>query len=228
MGDVADALRARISTRAFLPKAVPKETLREILDAARWAPSGGNVQPWRLIALAGTARDSVCALAKQRLQEDSTSQEGDRPIYPETLWEPHRSRRFAVGEAMYEKLGIGRDEKFARLAWLAKNYEFFGAPCALFAIIDKRMGHGQWAHLGMFLQSIALAAHELGLATCMQESWARLRISLARHFTLGETEMVYCAMAIGFADPAAPVNSLRSSRAGLEEIVEFHGFAGQP
>lgn len=224
IGVVSAALRARISTRAFLPDGLSAETLREILDAARWAPSGGNVQPWRLIAVAGEARDAVCALAQRVIQENPASEEGDRPIYPDSLWEPHRSRRFAVGEAMYEKLGIPREDKFARLAWLARNYEFFGAPVALFAIIDRRMGHGQWAHLGMFLQSIVLAAHELGVASCMQESWARLRMSLGRHFDLHPSEMIYCAIALGYADAGAPVNTLRSTRAPLEEIVEFRGF----
>lgn len=225
MLSVAAALRARISTRAFLPKALSQETLAEILDAARWAPSGGNVQPWRLIAVAGEARDAVCALASQTLQANpGQNEEGDRPIYPENLWEPHRARRYAVGEAMYEKLGIAREDKFTRLAWLARNYAFFGAPAAVFAIIDRRMGHGQWAHLGMFLQSIVLAAQELGIASCMQESWARLRGTLAGHFALGESEMIYCAIALGYADPSAPVNALRSARAPLEEIVEFRGF----
>lgn len=229
MQAVRNALRERISTRAFLPDALPLETLREILDAARWAPSGGNLQPWRLIAVSGTERARVCALAKQTLQENPTrNEEGDRPIYPESLWEPHRARRYAIGEAMYEKLEIPRDNKLARLAWLSRNYEFFGAPAAVFAVIDRRMGHGQWAHLGMFLQSIVLAAHELGIASCMQESWARLRATLAQHFALRETEMIYCAIALGYADPAAPVNTLRSSRARLEEIVEFHGFSTEP
>jgi len=224
MSSVSEALRARISCRAFKPDPLPFELLRGILDAARWAPSGGNLQPWRVIAVAGAERDAVCALAQQRLQANPEGEVGDRPIYPANLWEPYRSRRFAVGEAMYALLGIPREDKLGRLAWLARNYEFFGAPAALFFVIDRRMGHGQWAHLGMFMQSIALAAHERGVASCMMESWAMLRETLRAHFALAENDMVYCAMALGYADETAAVNRLRSERADLAELIQFRGF----
>ena len=218
--NVTDALHPRISVRAFKSDAVPEALVREIVDVARWAPSGGNVQPWRVIAVAGAEKDALITLAKANLPGD----EGDRPIYPPDLWEPHRSRRFKVGEDMYSILGIPRENKAARLMQMARNFEFFGAPCALFFVIDRRMGHGQWAHLGMLMQSIALAAWERGVASCMQEAWARMRTPLHAHFGLGETEMVYCGMALGYADDAAPINTLRSDRAEVDEITEFKGF----
>jgi nitroreductase len=149
---------------------------------------------------------------------------GDRAIYPENLWEPHKSWRFAVGEAMYGLISIPRDDKMARLAWFSRNYQFFGAPIGLFFIIDKRMGHGQWAHMGMFMQSIALAAEERGLATCMQECWAMLRETLHAHFQLPENEMVYCGMALGYADTNDPVNSLRTERAEIDQFATLKGF----
>jgi len=217
---VADALKQRISVRAFRPDGVPEALLREILDVARFAPSGGNLQPWRVIAVAGGERDAIVQLAQANLPGD----EGDRPVYPANLWEPYRSRRFKVGEDMYALLGIPREDKTARLMHLAQNFAFFGAPCALFFVIDTRMGHGQWAHLGMFMQSIALAALERGVSSCMQEAWARMRAPLHAHFGLGEHEMIYCGMALGYADETAPVNTLRSERAEVQEITEFRGF----
>ena len=218
--NVAEALKARISIRAFKPDLVPEALLREILDLAAHAPSGGNLQPWKLIAVAGAERDAVVALAKANLP----GAEDNRPVYPANLWEPYRARRFKVGEDMYALLGIPREDKLARLMQLARNFEFFGAPVGLFFVIDKRMGHGQWAHLGMFMQSLALAAVERGLASCMQEAWARLRAPLHAHFGLDANEMIYCGMALGYADASAPVNTLRSERAGLEEIATFRGF----
>ena len=218
--NVAEALKARISIRAFKPDLVPEALLREILDLAAHAPSGGNLQPWKLIAVAGAERDAVVALAKANLP----GAEDNRPVYPANLWEPYRARRFKVGEDMYALLGIPREDKLARLMQLARNFEFFGAPVGLFFVIDTRMGHGQWAHLGMFMQSLALAAVERGLASCMQEAWARLRAPLHAHFGLDANEMIYCGMALGYADASAPVNTLRSERAGLEEIATFRGF----
>ncbi|HVK80248.1 MAG TPA: nitroreductase family protein, partial [Verrucomicrobiae bacterium] len=145
-------------------------------------------------------------------------------IYPADLWEPYRSRRFKVGEDMYALLGVPRDNKMGRLTQFARNYEFFGAPVGLFIVIDERMGYGQWAHLGMFMQSIALAAVERGLATCMQEAWATLRTPLKAHFGLEEQEMIYCAIALGHADMSAPINALRSDRAPVDEIATLKGF----
>jgi nitroreductase len=218
--NVDEALRRRISVRAFKPDPVPEALLRDILEVARFAPSGGNLQPWRVIAVAGAEKDAIIALAKANLPGD----DGGYPVYPENLWEPYRSRRYKVGEDMYALLGIPREDKAARLMHLAKNFEFFGAPCALFFVTDTRMGHGQWAHLGMFMQSIALAALERGVASCMQEAWARMRAPLHGHFGLGETEMIYCGMALGCADDAALVNTLRSERADMDEIASFRGF----
>lgn len=218
--NVTEALRARVSIRAFKPDPVPEALLREILDVARYAPSGGNLQPWKVIAVAGAERDAVTALAKANLP----GVEDERPVYPHNLWEPYRSRRFKVGEDMYALLGIARENKPARLMHLAQNFEFFGAAVGLFFVIDKNMGHGQWAHLGMFMQSVALAAIERGVASCMQEAWARMRAPLHAHFGLADDEMIYCGMALGYADMTKPVNTLRSDRAGLDEIAVFKGF----
>jgi nitroreductase len=217
---VSEALRKRVSVRAFRPDPVPEATIRDILEVARFAPSGGNLQPWRVIAVAGAERDDVVALAKANLPGD----EGDRPVYPAHLWEPYRTRRFKVGEDMYALLGIPRENKGARLMHLAQNFEFFGAPVGLFFVIERRMGHAQWAHLGMFMQSVALAAVERGVASCMQEAWARMRAPLHVHLALAEDEMIYCGMALGYADESAPVNTLRSDRAEVEEFAQFRGF----
>jgi nitroreductase len=227
MMTVTEALRRRISVREFLPTPLPRELVVEILDVARWAPSGGNTQPWKVIAVAGPERDALVELARQVSSVPGEEGEaGAYPVYPANLWEPYRSRRFKVGEDMYALLGIARGERDRRLARFARNYEFFGAPVALFFVIDRRMGHGQWAHLGMFMQSIALAALERGVGSCMQEAWGNVRESLRRHFGLPETDLVYCGMALGYADPNAPVNSLRSERATVAEIAEFRGFPG--
>ncbi|MGD9815254.1 MAG: nitroreductase [Hyphomonadaceae bacterium] len=218
--NVDEALKTRISVRAFTGQPVPEALVRDILEVARFAPSGGNLQPWRVIAVAGAARDAVAALAKANLPGD----EGERLVYPANLWEPYRTRRYKLGEDMYALLGIPRENKAARLMHLAQNFEFFGAPVGLFFIIDKAMGHGQWAHLGMFMQSVALAAIERGVASCMQEAWARMRTPLAAHFGLGDHEMIYCGMALGYADASKPVNTLRSDRASVDEIAELRGF----
>jgi nitroreductase len=179
-----------------------------------------------VIAVAGAERQAVIDLAHGVFAQTPMGEHSPYPVYPEKLWEPYRTRRFVVGEALYALLGIPREDKMARLGRFAKNYEFFGAPVGLFFVIDERMGHGQWAHLGMFMQSIALAAIERGVSSCMQEAWAAVRVSLAKHFALPPGEIVYCGMALGYRDPDAPENRLRTERAAVEDFTAFRGFSG--
>ena len=222
---VSAALRQRVSVRKFLATPVSATLLGELLDSARWSPSGGNLQPWKLIAVAGAEREAVIGLARAvRGNADAPSEEGADPVYPANLWEPYRSRRYKVGEDMYALLGLGREDRAGRLAQVARNFEFFGAPVGLFFVIDRRMGRGQWAHLGMFMQSLALVAVERGLGTCMQEFWSSLRTSLHGHFALPDTDMVYCGMALGYPDPEARVNTLRTDRAPVAEFAVLKGF----
>jgi nitroreductase len=221
---VDEALRQRISIRAFKPDPVPQELVREVLDAARWSPSGGNVQPWSVIVVAGAERDAVVQLAQSALAANPRGETGDYPIYPAELSSEQKARRVDLAEEMYRILGIARDDKFGRLGHMARNYQFFGAPVGLFFVIDRAMGHGQWAHMGMFMQSIALAAEARGLGTCMQEAWAMVRATLGAHFGLGEGQVLYCGMALGWPDREAPVNSLRSSRVEVDGFTTWRGF----
>ncbi len=222
--DVSQAVAQRISTRAYLPDALPEAEVREWLEQAQRAPSGGNLQPWRTIAVTGAAKDAVIGMAAPLLAANPRGQETDYPIYPPDLWEPHESRRRRVGEMMYEALGIPREDRAGRIAWFANNFRFFGAPLALFIVIDERMGHGQWGHTGMYLQTLALLAEERGWGTCMQECWGILRPALKEHFKLKDTEMVWCGISVGIPDKSDPVNTLYTERASVDDTVEFHGF----
>ena len=71
--DVFDAVASRYSCRAFLPTPIPEATVRDILECAARAPSGGNVQPWRVDARAclcggGYRLDAQCRFSDlQRL-----------------------------------------------------------------------------------------------------------------------------------------------------------------
>lgn len=221
--NVDEAIKARVSIRAFKPDPVPEALVREILEVARWAPSGGNLQPWKVIAVAGAERATVCALSKQALMS-GVNEAAAYPPYPLNLWEPYRTRRFKSGEDMYALLDIPREDRPRRLQNFARNYDFFDAPVGLFFIIDRRMGHAQWTHMGMFMQCVALAALERGLTTCMQEAWAAVRETLAKHFALPDEEMIVCGMAMGYADMSRPVNTLRTERVDVDEFAILRGF----
>ncbi len=221
---VSQAIKRRISTRAFTDQTIDKSEAADWLAQAQRAPSGGNLQPWRVIALAGHAKQAVIALAAEKLSANPRGEPTIYPIYPEHLTDPQKARRRKVGEDMYAKLEIPRENKAGRMMWFSRNFRFFDAPLALFFILDTRIGHGQWAHTGMFMQSLALLAEERGWGTCMQECWGVLRPSLHQHLGLAEHEMVYCGMAVGHPDKTAPVNQLYTERAALDEFADLRGF----
>ena len=218
---VSEAVAVRKSVRAFLPAPVEPALIADVLTRATRAPSGGNLQPWRLYVLHGESMTRFRAVIETRMQENPGGETPDYAVYPANLKEPYRTRRFEVGEAMYELLGIPRAEKFSRLAWLQNNDRFFGAPAAAFCFTDRSMGPPQWSDLGMMLQSAMLLFQEAGLATCAQEAWSRWPRTVAEFVGAPEELMLFCGLAIGYPDPAAPVNTLVTARAPKSEVITF-------
>jgi len=222
--NVSEAVSSRRSVRAFLDTPVPEGVLRHILDLAARAPSGGNVQPWRLYVLTGEPLVRFRAIMRERLATNPSPDALEYHVYPESLWEPHRTQRFRVGEMMYGELDIPREDKAARLRWFRNNYDFFGAPVSLFCYLDRRMGPPQWSDLGMYLENVMLLLREHGLDSCAQECWSIYNRVVAEFLGSPPELLLFCGMAIGYADNAAPVNRLRSERMKLEEFAELRGF----
>ena len=222
---VADALQARRSTRAFLDRPVCPALLRRLIDLARRAPSGGNLQPWRLYVVAAERRAALIGAVRSLIAADperAVSGEGaEYRIYPPDLQEPYRTRRAAVGAQLYESLSIASTDRAARLRQLARNYEFFGAPVGIIVTINRNMLQGQFVDLGLFLQSFALLAVEHGLATCMQESWANWPRTIRRVLPVPAAELIFCAVSLGYPDCAHPVNRFATERAEVDDFCQF-------
>jgi nitroreductase len=219
---VAEAVLERRSIRAFLPRPVERALIEELLGTAALAPSGGNLQPWQVDVLAGEPLAALKAQAGIAMAAPRAAME--LTIYPSPLPEPYRTRRHRSGEALYGVLGIPREDRPARLVQFARNFEAFGAPVLLFFSIDRIFDRPQWAHLGMFMQNVMLLAHERGLATCPQEAWAAVHALVAEHIELPAERILYCGMALGYADPEAPINSLRTEREKVDDFATFRGF----
>ena len=223
---VTQALESRLSIRDFLPVPVPAALIRQVLATASRSPSGGNVQPWHIDVLAGEPLAALKTRMQQRLAEVAAgdrSELAEYDIYPKELVAPHRDYRFQVGEDMYARLGIPREDKAARLRWFARNYQFFGAPMALFCSVDRRMGPPQWSDLGMFLQSLMLLLREEGLDSCPQECWAVYPRTVGSFIGLPAERILFTGMAIGQRNAAHPVNGLVSQRAAVQTFARFHG-----
>ncbi len=214
--NVTEAVAARRSVRGFLEKPVDAAVLHDIVTKAARAATGGNLQPWHVDLVSGESLATLKQVMMAKLMAGETEQPA-YAIYPPHLTAPYRDRRFAVGEAMYAQIGIPREDKAARRMWFARNFQFFGAPAALFCTVDRQMGPPQWADLGMYLQNVMLLAVEVGLATCAQECWAIYPETITAFLGTPPERMLFCGMAIGYEDPAEPANRLRSDRAPEQE-----------
>ncbi len=213
--EVRQAVAARRSVRGFTDAPVAIDLVKRLVVEAARAPSGGNLQPWHVDIVAGDAMNRLKGIMLQRLATGTEEPEYD--IYPRELVAPYRDRRFAVGEQMYERIGIPREDKAARRMWFARNFAFFGAPVALFVTVDRRMGPPQWSDLGMFLQTFMLLATSEGLATCAQECWAVYPDTVRNFLGVPSERMLFCGMAVGHEDVGEPANALRCERADPAE-----------
>lgn len=217
--DVSTAVASRRSIRWFADRPVDLALLREVLEKARNAPSGGNLQPWNATVLSG----GRLARLKQEMRAAlvAAPEVPEYRIYPEGLPDPWKARRSANGEAMYAALGIGRDDKAGRLGNLARNFAFFDAPVGLFVHMPRLMGPPQWADLGLWLQTVMLLLVEAGLGSCAQEAWSAYPQTVKRVAEIPEEHLLFCGLAIGWPHEGAAVNSFPNPRAPLEETVRF-------
>ena len=218
--NVSDALRARKSARAFLQKEVPIEILREVLDAARHAPSGVNTQPWQVAVVSGEKKQQLCTRMEERFRS-GVKGKMDYAYYPDEWVEPYRERRKVCGLQMYSTLKISREDKEKQLNQWAANYRAFDAPVALFFFLDPIMNTGSYLDYGMFLQSIMLAAVEKGLATCPQAALGEYPEIVKQELGYREDMVLICGMAVGYEDTEALVNCYRTERLELDEFVQF-------
>lgn len=215
--DNVTAMKGRKSTRAFLDREVKQEQISRILDAARWAPSGANMQPWRVAVVRGTTKQQITEAimsARGAGQQESP----DYQYYPSEWFDPYKSRRIAAGTALYSALAIRRDDRQARTNAWNDNYRFFGAPISLLVFLDRRLGQGSWMDIGMFLQNIMLAAENEGLATCPQAALAEYPETVRRILGIEEHLALACGISLGYPDTTAAVNSYRTPR---EPVATF-------
>jgi len=218
---VTEALNTRITVRQFLDKPVPQDILQRILTTSLRSPSGGNLQPWKLHVMTGDTlqafKDKAAQITLSGKLEDPT-----HPAYPSPLWEPQRSWRYKLGEDMYAKLGIARENKIGRMVWLAQNAKFFEAPVGIIITGHKKLDMPQYLDIGIYLQSLMLLAREAGLHTAPQGWWRNWSSVCHEFLDIPEDEEVLVGCSLGYGDPEAAVNSLYADRAPLDAFAKFY------
>ncbi|WP_040676406.1 nitroreductase [Nitratireductor pacificus] len=215
------ALTSRRSVRAFLPEPVDEQTICDILRVAARAPSGTNMQPWKVYVVSGDRKDELSAAILSSGVRPEKIAWDEYKYYPDQFFEPYLTRRRAVGFALYELLGIGRREVERMRAQHDRNFTFFDAPVGLIFTIDRRLNKGSWVDLGMFIQSVMVAARGRDLHTCPQAAFAPYHKQIRPILNIPDEEIVVCGMALGHEDPSRPENRLRSERVPLDEFVSF-------
>ncbi len=218
---VDEAIVSRRSARAFLPDPVDEETIRDILAVAARAPSGTNMQPWKVYVTSGATKERLSrAILESGIRAEKADWEEYR-YYPDQFFEPYLSRRRAVGFGLYGLLGIGKREVERMRAQHDRNFVFFDAPVGMIFTIDRRLNKGSWVDHGMFLQSIMIAARGRGLHTCPQAAFAPYHRQIRPVLGIPDEEVVVCGMALGYEDESKPENALRTERAPVEEFSTF-------
>jgi nitroreductase len=214
---VSDAVLKRRSIRAFTSQPINNKVIKDLLALAARSPSGGNLQPWKIYVVNNQSMKKFIEFQDNWDQPETPGYD----IYPSGLTEPYRTSRYQLGEAMYELLGIPREDKDARLQQVLRNFEFFGAPAAIFCFVDKQMGPPQWSDLGMFLQTFMLLAQEAGIDTCAQEAWAMKNDSVSKFVGSDKNDILFCGLALGYKDEDAAINQLSSERRPIEQWAKF-------
>ncbi|WP_370178043.1 nitroreductase [Alteriqipengyuania sp.] len=217
---VSQAVTSRRSVREFLDTPVPLETIRRVMDTARWAPSGCNYQPWEATILTG---EPLAAL-REKLRA-APMQQPDYDWDAPKAEDRYKRRLYELSASMFESLGIERDDKAGRAAATGRNVVSFGAPVLLLCYFPRLMKEAQWSDTGMWLQTIMLLLREEGLDSCPQEFMAYYADPIMEHIGVSQdTHRFFCGMGIGYRDPDAPVNSFDRNRIPLDEHVRFEGF----
>ncbi|WPB56147.1 nitroreductase [Xylophilus sp. GOD-11R] len=225
--DVDQAIRSRRSVRAFQSTPVDTTLIAEILDLARWAASGSNTQPWKVVVLRGEPLkklvDEVSAADAEAATDPAVAarHHAEYDYYPADWTEPYIGRRRQTGWGLYGLLGIGKGDAQRMQAQHRRNFDFFGAPVGLVFTIDRILGRGSMLDYGMFLQNIMLAARARGLHTCAQAAWNRWHAVIRPIIGAGPQEMLVCGMALGYADAQDPVNGFQPPRVEAGDFVRW-------
>lgn len=220
MTSIKDIIMQRKSIRAYLNKEVTSKQIIEILDAARYSPSGTNTQPWQVAVVKGGTKTKL----DKALDEAFWHQQPKKPdynYYPNQLNAIFKRRRIECGALLYETLGINRTDKDARLKQWSQNYNAFGAPVVLYIFADNSIDKGSFMDCGMFIQSIMLMATSMGLATCPQASLAEYPDIVRKHLNYPKDNILLCGIALGYADEQAAINSYRTKREGVTSFTNF-------
>lgn len=218
--DLREAIRTRRSVRAYLPKPVPQETIRELINDAIWSPSWANTQPWEILVVAGDTLDKFKTENRQALLKGETS--FPDITVPKDWPDALKSRRIDLGKSVFDALSIERDNIDGRMEYYAQMYYLFDAPALILFLIDKELAlEYTMLDTGIFLQTFSLLAHDRGLGTCPFGATVHCPEIVHKLFSIPDNKLLVIGLALGWPDKDAPVNNFERRRGRIEEFVKW-------
>jgi nitroreductase len=217
---VIKGLKKRRSIRAFKHDPVPREELIELLDAARWAPSWGNTQPWELVAVGGNTVKQLTTAFVEAVQ-NKVSPNPDIPM-PETFPKAAQNRYLTIGKELLGLLGIAQEDQAARQDYMLNMIRAFDAPNLIYITF-----HGEFSvpyamlDMGSIIHSICLAAYALELGTCIEAQLALYPDIIRKYLDIPTSQKIVVGIAIGYPDDDARINEFRSRREPVDTLVRW-------
>jgi nitroreductase len=218
--DILEGIKTRKSIRAFKPKPIAKDVLKKMLKAASNSPSYTNTQPWEVVVVRGEKKDEL----SRKLLELAKAKAPTRPDLPMPKSLPpaleERSRKH--GARRLSTLGVARDDEGGREKLRLMNFEFYGAPCAVFLFIDGSLGEWSIFDMGLFAQNLTLAAHSFGVESCLQASVTNYAPEIKNFFGIEESKKLVIGISLGYPDEKAKLNTYHSLKQKPDEFAKWY------
>jgi nitroreductase len=219
--DITEAIRRRKSIRGFKPAPVPREVIRDVLALSAEAPSAMNTQPWEITVVAGKILD------KMRESNIERFQSGAKP-YPDSQSKPYegvyRQRQVELAIQIFQLMGIAREDKEKRAAWMQRGLRFFDAPAAVIIAVDKSLSQSAvMIDIGSFAQTFCLAALGYGLGTCIHDQGLMYPDVIRSIAGIPGSKRLIMCMSLGYPDWDFPANKLESKREPVDDFASWPG-----
>ncbi len=214
-----DAVYSRRSVRGFLNKEVPQATLDRIFEIAQKSPSNCNVQPWKVYVASGALKDRL----RKEMVERTAGGVTPNPDYEYRgdFQNEYRKRQVDCAVALYNEMGIGRDDKPGRLRAVLRNFEFFDAPYIAFIGMNPNFGTTVAIDVGMFAQTLMLTLVAFGLHSCPMGTMRNYPDLVREAFDIHDGTKILFGISFGFEDPGVPANRTRTTRDPISANVIF-------
>ncbi len=219
--DVLKALKERHSTRAYLPKAVDHETIIKVLEAANYAPSWANTQPWEFYVAAG---EPLLRLREQYVAnfDKGVPLNPDIPV-PQSWPEEHKKRTLEMGAGRFAVMGIDRNDVEARNEITKNNYRLFDAPVVIFPCMDRALTQWSLFDMGAVSQSLMIAAQHYGLNTIPAIMLAAYPEIIRQELNIPNHLNIVIWIALGYGDSDSIQNKYVTTRRPVDEFVKIIG-----